>query len=87
MKEQFEKRLEELKAEFESGRKVLTELEMKEANLRETLLRISGAIQVIEEELEKISGFDEQALVDQSVPLDQTSGLNSQHADPTAIAP
>ncbi|NTU43151.1 MAG: hypothetical protein HGA78_08905 [Nitrospirales bacterium] len=45
------KRLAALKAEFESGQKMMSELEAKEAKLRETLLRISGAIQVLEEEL------------------------------------
>lgn len=53
MREQLEKRLEELKAEFESGQKMLNELETKRENLRQTLLRISGAIQVLEEELGK----------------------------------
>ena len=54
MKEQLEKRLAELKAEFESGHKVMAELDTKQANLRDTLLRISGAIQILEEEIEKI---------------------------------
>lgn len=53
MKEQMEKRLKELKAEFESGQKMLAELDTKQLNVRNTLLRISGAIQVIEEELSK----------------------------------
>jgi hypothetical protein len=34
---------------------MLAELEAKQANLRETLLRISGAIQVLEEELARAS--------------------------------
>lgn len=51
MKQQLEDRLSELKAEFESGQKMLAELEVKQANLRDSLLRISGAIQVLEEEL------------------------------------
>ncbi|MGB7444090.1 MAG: hypothetical protein WA919_23745 [Coleofasciculaceae cyanobacterium] len=55
MKEQLEKRLTELKAEFESGKKLMAELEAKQANLRDTLLRISGAIQIIEEEIGKVS--------------------------------
>ena len=55
MKHQLEQRLKELKAEFESGQKMLAELEVKQANLRESLLRISGAIQVLEEELAKES--------------------------------
>ena len=53
MREQLQKRLEELKAEFDDGQKMLNELETKRANLRQTLLRISGAIQVLEEELAK----------------------------------
>lgn len=46
-------RLKELRSEFESGQKALAELENRQANLRNTLLRISGAIQVLEEELAK----------------------------------
>jgi chromosome segregation ATPase len=53
MREQLEQRLKALKAELETGEKMLTELDAKRANLRETLLRISGAIQVLEEELAK----------------------------------
>lgn len=53
MRDQLEQRLKQLKAEFEAGQKMLAELEAKQASVRETLLRISGAIQVIEEELEK----------------------------------
>lgn len=51
MREKLEKRLQQLKAEFASGQKVLVDLETKQANIRETLLRIQGAIQVLEEEL------------------------------------
>jgi predicted nuclease with TOPRIM domain len=51
MKEQLRRRLEELKSEFEAGQARLRELEAQEARLRETMLRISGAIQVLEEEL------------------------------------
>ncbi|NTU41598.1 MAG: hypothetical protein HGA78_00805 [Nitrospirales bacterium] len=54
MREKLEKRLSALKAEFESGQKMLAELEAKEAKLRETMLRISGAIQVLEEELAQV---------------------------------
>ncbi len=51
MKHQLEHRLKELKAEFESGQKALADLENRQADLRNTLMRISGAIQVLEEEL------------------------------------
>lgn len=51
MRQQLEKRLQELKSEFEAGQQMLAELEAKQLNLKETLLRIAGAIQVLEEEL------------------------------------
>lgn len=51
MNEQLRNRLEELKKEFELGQNQLRELEAQEARLRETMLRISGAIQVLEEVL------------------------------------
>lgn len=51
MKEQIEQRLGQLKTELENGQKMLTDLETKQTNLRSTLLRISGAIQVLEEML------------------------------------
>lgn len=55
MKEQLEKRLTELKSEFEAGQKMMTELENKQSNLRDTLLRISGAIQILEEEINRVN--------------------------------
>lgn len=51
MKEQLEERLRELKADFETGQQQLAELEGKQTELRQTMLRISGAVQVLEEEL------------------------------------
>ncbi len=53
MKERLEGRLTELKAEYQSGQKMLAELEAKQASLKTTLLRISGGIQVLEEEIAK----------------------------------
>ena len=55
MKEQLQNRLNQLKNEFEAGQKMMADLELKQANLRDTLLRISGAIQILEEELGKTS--------------------------------
>jgi prefoldin subunit 5 len=49
MREQVERRVSELKAEQQKGQQMLAELEGQEAELRQTLLRISGAIQVLEE--------------------------------------
>ena len=49
MTAQIETRLTELKSEFEAGQAMLTDLNKKRAELESTLLRISGAIQVLEE--------------------------------------
>ncbi len=49
MREHLEKRLEELKAELASGEKLMSELATKQATLQQTMLRISGAIQVLQE--------------------------------------
>ncbi len=47
MREQLQRRLEELKKEFNTGRARVTELEQQQTTLHQTLLRISGAIQVL----------------------------------------
>ena len=63
MREQIENRLSELRTEFEVGQKVMAELDIRQANLRSTLLRIGGAMQVLEELLgdKKGSSDDENA--------------------------
>lgn len=53
MRSQIEERLRNLQADFEAGQKMLNELEVRQVELRNTLLRISGAIQVLEEMLEQ----------------------------------
>jgi predicted nuclease with TOPRIM domain len=52
MKQKLEQRVTELKSEYEAGQKMLADLEAKKAELQATLLRISGAIQVLEEMLQ-----------------------------------
>jgi predicted nuclease with TOPRIM domain len=47
--EQLLIRLASLKKEFEVGQARLRELEAEQAHVRETMLRISGAIQVLQE--------------------------------------
>ncbi len=49
MIDQLKNRLLDLEKEFEEGQKMLSELDSRRENLRETMLRISGAIQVLEE--------------------------------------
>jgi len=51
MQEQMQSRLAELRQEYQLGQGQLHELTQQEAVMRETLLRISGAIQVLEEML------------------------------------
>lgn len=51
MQQQLQRRLQSLKTEYVAGQKALAALEAQKLNLRETLLRIGGAIQVLEEEL------------------------------------
>jgi prefoldin subunit 5 len=49
MDEQIEGRLAELRDELRKGEEMLAELQQRQAALRDTLLRIHGAIQVLEE--------------------------------------
>jgi predicted nuclease with TOPRIM domain len=49
MREQMQARLEVLKSELETGEAELAKVEKQRAYLGETIVRISGAIQVLEE--------------------------------------
>ncbi|HBL31062.1 MAG TPA: hypothetical protein DD490_29895 [Acidobacteria bacterium] len=49
MKERIETRLAELREEFATGQRMLADLDEKREKLRESMLRIAGAIQVLEE--------------------------------------
>jgi hypothetical protein len=51
MRELLEQRLAELQNELAAGQKMQTELDAKRVQLQATMLRIEGAIQVIEEVL------------------------------------
>jgi predicted nuclease with TOPRIM domain len=53
LRQRLEERLQELRSEFAAGKSRLAELEQQHASLEQTLLRISGAVQVLEEELEE----------------------------------
>jgi hypothetical protein len=52
MKNSLENRLLELRAEYARGEGQLAQLDQRRAEVRDTLLRISGAIQVLEELLQ-----------------------------------
>jgi hypothetical protein len=49
-------RLKELRAEFERGQQQMVQLDLHRTELRDTLLRINGAIQVLEEMLKASVG-------------------------------
>lgn len=53
MKEQIKNRIESLRVEYRTGQEVLAELEGRQAGLKITLARISGAIQILEELLQE----------------------------------
>jgi hypothetical protein len=50
--DKLQQRLTDLRSEYDTGKKMLAELDTKRQNLTETLLRIQGAMQVLEEMLE-----------------------------------
>ncbi|AKB36786.1 hypothetical protein MSSAC_2196 [Methanosarcina siciliae C2J] len=83
MKTQLEQRLVELRAEYESGQKILKDIEEKlvklengKKNLNETLLRISGAIELLEEILGEESKSSTPEVSDS-----ETSGSEVQEAE------
>jgi uncharacterized coiled-coil protein SlyX len=48
----LEQRVTELESEYQAGQNILADLDAKRADLQQTLLRISGAIQVLKELLD-----------------------------------
>ena len=73
MRERLEQRLKELEAEYEVGQKMLAELEARQATLRDTLLRINGAVTVLKEELEAADQTRDDARPQQSQVLSAES--------------
>jgi peroxiredoxin len=73
-------RLVELKKEFEKGRTRLQELEKEQVYLREAMLRISGAAQVLAELL-----YDEQAAAQNDVGLAKTQSI-TEPSNPVNLA-
>lgn len=51
MRDRVEQRLTELRSELAAGQRMMSELEARRSELQATLLRITGAIQVLEEML------------------------------------
>lgn len=49
MRDEIQHRLDELTEQYQEGEKMLAEVELRRQELQQTLLRISGAVQVLEE--------------------------------------
>lgn len=49
MNQEIERRLKELSRELDGAREMLAEIEIRRAGVRSQMLRISGAIQVLQE--------------------------------------
>ncbi len=80
MREQLEARLTELEQEYQIGEQRLRDVDLQQARLRETLLRISGAIQVLHELLESPGGMSG------SEPLETETASRNGHERPAAVA-
>jgi uncharacterized protein (DUF3084 family) len=78
MRERLEQRLAELRADFERGQQTLDQLETQATTVRQTLLRISGAIQVLEEELGDTGHEDSSELfVEKDEPVNETGSATT----------
>jgi hypothetical protein len=72
LNERLQARLEELRAEFAKGEQTLSDLEAQTTSVRTTLLRISGAIQVLEElsrEEDPVARVDEPSRLNGQIPV------------------
>jgi predicted nuclease with TOPRIM domain len=66
MNERFNQRLAELRDNYQAGQAQLQRLEAQRSEIQQTLLRISGAIQVLEELLDERDDADAQDAADAS---------------------
>jgi hypothetical protein len=74
MRERLEQRLSELKEEFEKGKRAEAQALADLEAIRQQLLRISGAIQVLEEELSDTSKVPQGSPSLSSLKESETSG-------------
>jgi hypothetical protein len=68
MRNNLEERLTELRSELSRGQQHLDSLERQRQDVRDTLLRISGAIQVLEELLQAEDATDRHVIRPQEFP-------------------
>ena len=71
MKDQLENRLSDLKNEYDQGQKMLAELDTRREKTAQAMLRISGAIQVLEEMLAEEENVPMEAIQTEAVELPQ----------------
>jgi hypothetical protein len=81
MREQIQARLEELKKELETGHAELQKVEMQRTYLHETVLRISGAVQVLEELLGRQPQVQQNGPDHSEAPLEPAQERASRKAD------
>ena len=79
MHDKLMSRLGHLKTEFQSGQTKLQDLDIQQSRLRETLLRISGAIQVLEEMIEPVKSDEEPSPHRASQPNQLTPAKTDDH--------
>ena len=72
VREQAQSRLRELQREYDRGEQQLRELVQQEAALRETLLRIAGALQVLRELIAAENAENQEAARPEPAPVVMT---------------
>jgi uncharacterized coiled-coil DUF342 family protein len=78
MENRIEQRIAQLRKELDRGQRMLNEMDARRAELQATILRISGAIQVLEELLEAAAlatptdGQGEAVLASKAVEIDES---------------
>jgi uncharacterized coiled-coil protein SlyX len=77
MRDRLEQRLTELRSELAAGQKMSNELDAKRAELQATMLRIAGAIQVLEEVLQAEPAAETAPA--RSMPLRTSNGAELPH--------
>jgi predicted nuclease with TOPRIM domain len=81
MREQMQARLEELRKELEAGQAELQKVEMQRTYLHETVLRIGGAVQVLEELLTQQPQGQQNGPDHREAPLEPTKERARREAD------
>jgi hypothetical protein len=81
LREQIQARLEKLKKELETGQAELQKVEMQRTYLHETVLRISGAVQVLEELLARQPQEQQDGPDHSEAPLEPTQERARREAD------